>query len=235
MPNWVKNKVILGSRTKVERIITKYSAEEDGERYLDFNKILPMPEDLRIEYSSKSNDGLYIFYINQEDSVKEFLNGTLFINDAWKQENMEEVAAHMQEILNHYSNETNESLYRLGEKQYNNIKKYGHINWYPWALENWGTKWNSSNLRIDEEGKSFSFETAWDPAIPVLLKLSELEPDIKFAVIYADECIGVYTGYVLFKNGKIDFKGSFEDHSINAKKLACDCWEVDLDDLDDLD
>lgn len=235
MPNWVKNKVILGSRSKVERIIAKYSAEEKGEKFLDFNKILPMPEDLCIEYSSKAIDGLYIFYINQEDSIKEFLNNTLSINDSWKQESMEDIATHMQEILNHYSNETDETLYRLGEKQYNNIKKYGHINWYSWALENWGTKWNSSNLRIDEKGSFFTFETAWDPAIPVLLKLSELEPDIKFAVMYADEQIGVYTGYVLFTNGKIDFKGSFEDGSIDAKKLACDCWGVNIDDLDDLD
>lgn len=153
MPNWIKNKVILGSRTKVERIIEKYSTEEGGERYLDFNKIIPMPKDLLID----------------EDS---------------------------------------------------------------WAIENWGTKWNSSNLRIDEEGEFFSFETAWEPAIPALLKLSELEPDIKFAVLYANECKGIYTGYVLFKNGKIDFEGSFEDHSIDAKKLACDCWEMSLDDLD---
>lgn len=232
MPNWVKNKIILGSETNVERIVEKYSTEEDDCNILDFNKILPMPKDLCIEFSSRANDGLYIFYINQEDSVKEFLNNTSFIKDSWKKENTEEIAAHMQKILNHYSNETDETLYCLGEKQYNNIKKYGYINWYEWSIDNWGTKWNSNNLIIDEGGKSFSFETAWDPAIPVLLKLSELEPDIKFVVLYADEEIGVYTGYVIFTNGQIDHQGEYEDYSIDAKKLACDCWGMSLDEVD---
>lgn len=233
MPNWMKNKVILGSKTKIDRIMSKYSTkEEDGEIIFDFEKILPMPEELKIEFSSRSEDGLYVFYINQRYEVLEELKNSSYIDKHWIEETDEERAHHLGKILEHYPNETDESLYNLGRKQYENIKKYGHANWYTWAIENWGTKWNSSCLEIDEEGKYFTFETAWDPAIPVLLKLSELEPDIKFAVIYADEQIGVYTGYVLFTNGKIDCQGRFKNGSIDAKKLACDCWGISLDDLD---
>ena len=43
-------------------------------------------------------------------------------------------------------------------------EKYGKNNWYDWSIENWGTKWNSVDTRVEENGStlSYNFMTAWD-------------------------------------------------------------------------
>ena len=43
-------------------------------------------------------------------------------------------------------------------------EKYGANNWYRWSIDNWGTKWNSVDTRVEENGStlSYNFMTAWD-------------------------------------------------------------------------
>ena len=46
------------------------------------------------------------------------------------------------------------------------IKKYGYSDWYGWATDNWGTKWDISEFYgVDRNGDtiSFSFQSAWSP------------------------------------------------------------------------
>ena len=46
------------------------------------------------------------------------------------------------------------------------IKKYGYSDWYGWACDNWGTKWDISEFYgVDRNGDtiSFSFQSAWSP------------------------------------------------------------------------
>ena len=48
-------------------------------------------------------------------------------------------------------------------------------NWYDWACDNWGTKWDvcspwdTDEIYSDENGETyvFKFDTAWSPPIPV--------------------------------------------------------------------
>lgn len=44
-------------------------------------------------------------------------------------------------------------------------EKYGHPDWYSWAVENWGTKWNADAQNWNREGDSisFGFDSAWSP------------------------------------------------------------------------
>ena len=46
--------------------------------------------------------------------------------------------------------------------------------WYHWCIENWGTKWELSELDIeyDEEVLELTFSTAWSPPEGVMQKLS---------------------------------------------------------------
>jgi hypothetical protein len=43
-------------------------------------------------------------------------------------------------------------------------EKHGKNNWYHWSIDNWGTKWNSVDTRVEENGStlSYNFMTAWD-------------------------------------------------------------------------
>ena len=63
MPNWIKNKVIVKNREVVDEIISSFTTfnEEYKELQFDFNKIIPMPKDLEIEFSTKSDDGLLLY------------------------------------------------------------------------------------------------------------------------------------------------------------------------------
>jgi len=52
-----------------------------------------------------------------------------------------------------------------------NLEKYNYSSWYDWSIDNWGTKWDISemddddNFMVSEDGKtvSFTFDTAWAP------------------------------------------------------------------------
>ena len=53
------------------------------------------------------------------------------------------------------------------------LKEIGHDSWYTWCIENWGTKWNACDVRIDDLGISsgfveINFRTAWSAPLPVL-------------------------------------------------------------------
>ena len=46
------------------------------------------------------------------------------------------------------------------------IKKYGYSDWYGWACDNWGTKWDISEFYgVDRQDGmiSFAFSSAWSP------------------------------------------------------------------------
>ena len=47
------------------------------------------------------------------------------------------------------------------------IEKYGYSDWYGWACDNWGTKWDISEFYgVDRIGKTmitFAFSSAWSP------------------------------------------------------------------------
>ena len=51
------------------------------------------------------------------------------------------------------------------------IKKYGYSDWYGWACDNWGTKWevcefygvDKQEISDDESTISFAFQSAWAP------------------------------------------------------------------------
>ena len=62
-----------------------------------------------------------------------------------------------------------------GTKDKAMIEKTGYSDWYSWAVDNWGTKWEVCeffgvdrqhlNDSLDESTISFSFDSAWSPPI----------------------------------------------------------------------
>jgi len=53
-----------------------------------------------------------------------------------------------------------------------NVQEFGYPSWYEWAVDNWGTKWDISEVDEDymeksSDGKTvtISFDTAWSPPL----------------------------------------------------------------------
>ena len=56
------------------------------------------------------------------------------------------------------------------------IRDYGSDNWYDWAKNHWGTKWNAYDVEICQDDESIlqvDFLTAWDSPRGVVEKLSK--------------------------------------------------------------
>ena len=58
--------------------------------------------------------------------------------------------------------------------------------WYYWHIDNWGTKWNSCDCAVEDEGDvlRYTFNTAWGPPEPIICKLRELYPDVSISAFY---------------------------------------------------
>lgn len=76
--------------------------------------------------------------------------------------------------------------------------------WYTWRVDNWGTKWDVSEVSVHEStvALTYHFDTAWAPPEPVIRRLSEMFPNAHIT-LYFDEpgCIG--KGSIQFKDGEV--------------------------------
>ena len=70
--------------------------------------------------------------------------------------------------------------------------------WYHWNIQNWGTKWDASNVDIaysDENQIEVTFDTAWSPPEPICNRLREMFDDIHVSWFY-DEPGMEFAGYL---------------------------------------
>ena len=125
-----------------------------------------------------------------------------------------------------------DSVYRgpLGKEE---LARYpGERNWYYWAREHWGTKWNAYGFEEIPEGKGdIRFCTAWSAAHPVVKELSAQYPDVRFELTWADEDIGSNTGRTVFQNGGITDRFYPPDQSEEAIRFAAEVWDLDPQDF----
>ena len=104
-----------------------------------------------------------------------------------------------------------------------NKKKYGAADWYDWSVNNWGTKWNSSDTVMhteleDKEEKQigYSFQTAWAPPLPLYDKLAEMFPNTNIFVNF-DESGCDFAGWRLYVNGKVEKEVDYETSYLNIR------------------
>jgi hypothetical protein len=78
-----------------------------------------------------------------------------------------------------------------GSKDEEMIKKTGYSDWYGWAVDNWGTKWEVCEFYgVDRQGDtiSFGFSSAWSPPINAyqtfLINMSEQKQDVSVKAYY---------------------------------------------------
>ena len=217
MPNWVKNKITFeGTSDKIEEMLKSIqSVDKNGDiNYIDFEKIAPMPESLNIESGSSTDTGVALIkYLNGDDSeLKKMLSYQWVVNAGIKT---------AEELFEDFKKRGDyEKIIEHGKKAIFNLENYGHTSWYSWAIENWGTKWNSTESYYDEYDEVLGFETAWSTPEPVIAELSCLYPEITFIVEYADEDIGSNCGRYTLKDGD----GEYVEYDGVG---ACEVWGYD--------
>ena len=168
MPNWCSNEVAITGSAEDIKVLHKLLGDK-----MDFNKIIPMPEEL---HGTKSPTTI----LSQEDYDKAVAERMVI-------QAKEEKTVHDNMVLNCGIGITQEMSDTL-------VEKYGFNNWYEWSVNNWGTKWNIGN----DEGQGdwgdtsvhFTFYTAWSPPEPIYNALAEKYPNLDIDWNYEEEGMG---------------------------------------------
>ena len=69
-------------------------------------------------------------------------------------------------------------------------EQYGHNNWYDWANNNWGTKWEAANVDMSQDsddGAQYEFDTAWSPPEGIFYALVEKFPKLSISWFYRED------------------------------------------------
>lgn len=234
MPNYVINKVTFHNLSEQEIIERFTSTDENGERYFDFNRIIPMPETLDIcsggaqEAAKKTYHGKFDPSYTSDIRPRDFIGNSPFVPYGNILNHLSSVA---KDIVNDaYSegrsfskNEAEYILFELGKIYVSNAEKFGYETWYDWRINNWGTKWNACDSSISDN--TVIFETAWSAPENIYRKLSESGCD--FSAGYADENIGFSTGVYESYNGTLTHT-EFDVGSRDAYEHAAELWAIDL-------
>ena len=202
MPNHVTN--ILEAKDIM--LLPIYKTDGNGDKELDFNMIIPMPEELNI--TSGCERDLVSCYLTKAQDV-----GIMkAVKKYYDEDTMARLfpAPHIltqeeiDDIVSKYTatGKTFDDLANDGKVYVDNIIKYGYPDWYSWRCANWGTKWDSYDMQ-ETDTDTIEYLTAWSPAEPIVKKLSEMYPEKRFHLLYSDEFIGQFAGEQVYEGGKL--------------------------------
>ena len=93
----------------------------------------------------------------------------------------------MKKLKEHVSSEESEFDFDKIIPMPKDINRRRSYRRYDWSRENWGTKWNSSDVSVKSMSDTdavYTFLTAWSPPEPIILKLRELYPDINVSAFF---------------------------------------------------
>lgn len=202
MPNWTKNVLIFKKKEDFEGFLSKY-VDEEGD--VNFNRIILRPEELNDTISGgkiMECIACHLFSIEGKDKALEIVKE---IDKNFHVPNIEltafEIKAKLRERcfnLRMFNSEYETGAKKeytpeeIGEHYYNLYLKYGHIDWYTWSCENWGTKWNACDTYIDDKKMMISFDTAWSRPCGIYKKIAEDNPDWDIQIRLAYENGGKY-------------------------------------------
>ena len=130
MPNHISNRLYVTANS-AEELTDFLKSIGTKESAIDFNKIVPMPQELKgTEESSNTNESIayYLQQTNQEEIAEKIRMFSFYMKNFDAKGKSEDKLIEM---------------YEIGKKYVDNFKKYGATTWYNWCLTNWGTKWNA--------------------------------------------------------------------------------------------
>lgn len=204
MPNWTWNKIVC-KKQLLDKIVDK---NKDG-YFLDFNKLIPMPESLDLDAGSIELKSVASYYISLNKTDRYELYKLLkktklefygsywdkyknFIKDLRSNPNKIEETKKMfeEDYKSHFENIN--SLNELGKLYVSNIYNYGNSDWYDWRYKYWGTKWNvleKVDVKYNKSLKEYevTFDTAWSPPYGIIYEYSQLCDEKDFYWEYQNE------------------------------------------------
>ena len=201
MPNNVKNILTFeGSQLAIDELFKAIEGINVGRHMdIDFNKIIPMPEDLNVKDCCMYDLAIQLFCADDDER-----------QSIQKSKGM--------------SDKCMEDYIKLGRVYAKNKLRYGSCTWYDWCVKNWGTKWNA--YEIKRFGNTLIFETAWSAPVPIIKRISEMFPTINILHRFADEDIGQNCGYYMWRNGDITSTLKMDDEA--AEEFALDVWNFGM-------
>ncbi len=219
MPNHIQNRVRLtGEQSRIDELLKTVRNDEGDLGSIDFNKIIPMPKELDIECSSRTECGIKAY----SDFISVYLlgqpDGKLDVFSI--PENSEKAFLKVRKDID-------SETWSLGKQAYLNKIKFGHTGWYDWCIANWGTKWNAYSFG-QADTNTLSFNTAWSCSMPVMTKLSEMFSDVHFNYAWADEDFGNNVGEVELSGGERTYENIPTPFSKEAFEKAADIRGEDL-------
>lgn len=205
MPNYVKCRLTMRGISSAPL----FTENEGKELCFDFNKIIKMPESLKIE-SGFMTEHCIIYYLtdrctlplraitDDRKSLIQKIVANMFIGSNWPQEVFNRVL----EETKGAEKEQKDEMYQKGKTYIENYQNYGATTWYDWCTKNWGTKWNALDSEIKSED-IIEFTTAWSVPVPIIEQLSKMYPDEIVNIMWADEDTGSNTGEIAYQNGLV--------------------------------
>lgn len=198
MPNWCSIEfTVQGPSDELKRFKEGMSGKEDVDKgegpysAFDFNQLIARPAALDIESGSYGQTGYDVFY--GEGRTLQY---------PWV---AEKGIKSLQELRD-YLNQENTRYYEMGTRYHENIQKYGVPTWYEWSIQNWGVKWNPSEVYVEELDNGFlryCFSTAWGFPEPIFEALAQKYPNV-FIEGTMDEESGDFHGEFYIQHGTCD-------------------------------
>lgn len=255
MPNWVKLKMtVTGAEHIVHHFLTTVTTRKDGIRQLDFARVIRPPKIYTYYYigTGAEHDLVHVYLAHEslsDNPSKKFPSfchsglkylGCDFSDLPTLQEQYKRVVAKLLDLRDFDDRNTRvfvdeKQLVEYGKELIGAYRRYGTNDWYQWNCKYWGTKWNAvtdmiSIKYIHESDQDMqceiTFNTAWCAPTPIFDKYAELFPELKFEIYWADEDVGVNTGYVEYINGKQTLYIENENCSKQAYDTAIRLWEL---------
>lgn len=146
--------------------------------------------------------------------------------EGWESEDFEEVIKPVFSFRN-VIKPPNTELYNKSNLSFDNGEAQSPEGWYMWNIENWGTKWDLSDVNmIDEmEGKLiYTFDTAWSPPVPVMQALAKKYPHLTIIHKYYEAGNDFY-GIDRYQGGEIVEweEGELSHQAFTSLEIPCWC------------
>ncbi|GEM_PF-1189870 len=169
----------------------------DENTVIDFNKIVPMPEELDVSYSSLYEQSLrmYLSAVNpfvgetgfDKMSEEEFNVMYNFLYQSVVEADERQSSMVPPELLEKYRYHDGVDYVAEGEKYIRNLRKYNYPTWFEWRTDNWGVEFNAYHQSFDSAVNTLRFETVIGENFdytcrPVLEQLSKQYPDVTLKV-----------------------------------------------------